>query len=168
MLRIGVHHDVEVTDADGFQLPIVSQAFCSALPVAYSRVPRVYWQAFASLVLESAYEATLCAAADNMQRGGTNVVLLTSLGGGAFGNDDDWIHAAIRRAIRNAAGFDLDVRLVSYGSPSRWMLQFASEFASGHHHGQSLRDQLTSRFEAQATIRTGHERHTLSCIHCGF
>ncbi len=45
MLRIGVHRDVEVTDADGSQLPMVSQAFCSALPVAYSRVPRVHWKA---------------------------------------------------------------------------------------------------------------------------
>jgi hypothetical protein len=30
-LRIGLHHDVEVTDAD-HPFPIVSQAFCSALP----------------------------------------------------------------------------------------------------------------------------------------
>src|SRR5439155_4186783 len=62
MLRIGVQRDVEVTDTDGAQPPMVSQAFCSALPVAYSRVPRVNWQAFASLVLESAVEATVRAA----------------------------------------------------------------------------------------------------------
>ena len=102
MLRIGVHRDVEVTDADG-QLPVVSQAFCSALPVAYSRLPRANWQRFASLVLESAYEATLWAAVRNAQRGGANIVLLTSLGGGAFGNVEEWIHAAMRRALRNAA-----------------------------------------------------------------
>jgi len=41
------------------------QVFCSALPVAYSHVPRQRWQAFATLILESAYEATLWAAADN-------------------------------------------------------------------------------------------------------
>jgi hypothetical protein len=35
-LRIGMHSDVEVTDAAGEQRPVVSQAFCSALPVAYS------------------------------------------------------------------------------------------------------------------------------------
>jgi hypothetical protein len=129
MLRIGVHSDVDVTDADGAQVPVVSQAFCSALPVAYSRVPSVHWQAFASLVLESAYEATLWAAARNAQRGATNLVLLTRLGGGAFGNDDDWIHGAIRRAIRNTAKLALDVRLVSYGQPSRAMLQLSGEFA---------------------------------------
>ena len=38
-LRIGVHRDVEVTEAAGPDRPRVSQAFCSALPVAYSRVP---------------------------------------------------------------------------------------------------------------------------------
>lgn len=35
-LRIGIHRDVEVTDAPGERRPLVSQAFCSALPVAYS------------------------------------------------------------------------------------------------------------------------------------
>lgn len=129
MLRIGIHRDVEVTDADGEPLPIVSQAFCSALPVAYSHVPRIHWQAFASLVLEAAYEATLWAAASNAQRGGSNVVLLTRLGGGAFGNDDDWIHAAMRRAIAMATELDLDVRLVSYGPPSPAIMQLANEAA---------------------------------------
>ncbi len=127
-LRIGVHRDVEVTDAAGPQRPLVSQAFCSALPVAYTAVPAAHWQAFASLVLEAAYEATLWAAVLNAQRGSSNVVLLTRLGGGAFGNDDEWIHGAMRRAFRVASGCGLDVRLVSYGAPSRYMLQMAEEF----------------------------------------
>jgi hypothetical protein len=38
-LSIGVHRDVEVTDAASQHRPLVSQAFCSALPVAYTRVP---------------------------------------------------------------------------------------------------------------------------------
>jgi hypothetical protein len=38
-LCIGIHRDVEVTDAVGEHRPIISQAFCSALPVAYSSVP---------------------------------------------------------------------------------------------------------------------------------
>jgi hypothetical protein len=130
MLRIGVHRDVEVTEAvDGVQFPVVTQAFCSALPVAYTRVPRQMWKGFATLVLESAYEATLCAAVDNARRGNSNIVLLTRLGGGAFGNDDEWIDAAMRRAIQNAVDWDLDVKLVSYRSPSCTMLQLASEFS---------------------------------------
>jgi hypothetical protein len=65
--------------------PLVSQAFCSALPVAYIRVPPSHWEAFASLVLQATYEATMLAAVLNARRGASNVVLLTQLGGGAFG-----------------------------------------------------------------------------------
>ena len=90
-LCIGVHRDVEVTDAAGELRPTVSQAFCSALPVAYTNVPPSNWEAFASLVLQAAYEATMLAAVLNVQRGASNVVLLTQLGGGAFGNHDAWI-----------------------------------------------------------------------------
>jgi hypothetical protein len=63
-LRIGLHWDVEVTDA-GRPFPLVSQAFCSTLPVAYSQQAPRYWERFARLVLEAAYEATLWAAALN-------------------------------------------------------------------------------------------------------
>jgi hypothetical protein len=87
-----------------------------------------HWESFASLVLQAAYEATISAAVLNAQRGASNVVLLTQLGGGAFGNHDDWIHAAMRRALEMMWGFDLDVRLVSYGTPSRAILQVAQDF----------------------------------------
>lgn len=121
-LRIGIHRDVEVTEADGPDRPRVSQSFCSALPVAYTRVPPAHWQPFASLVLEAAYEATMWAAVLNARRGASNVVFLTLLGGGAFGNQSAWIHAAIRRALDMMRSCALDVRLVSYASPSREML----------------------------------------------
>jgi hypothetical protein len=127
-LRIGIHSQVEVTDADGEQRPVVSQAFCSALPVAYSRVPSAHWKSFASLVLEAAYEATMLAAVLNKQRGGSDVVLLTLLGGGAFGNADGWIHGAIRRALTMMSGFALDVRLVSYREPSPAVQQLVRDF----------------------------------------
>lgn len=115
-LRIGLHHDVEVTDRDEHDRQIVAQAFCSALPVAYSSVPAAEWQPFAELVLEAAYEATLRAAVVNAQRGASNIVLLTRLGGGAFGNDDAWIDRALQRALLLAGGHALDVRLVQYGA----------------------------------------------------
>jgi hypothetical protein len=120
---------VEVTDAAGEHRPLVSQAFCSALPVAYGRVSPSYWEAFASLVLQAAYEATMSSAVLNAQRGASNVVLLTQLGGGAFGNHDDWIHAAMRRALEMMSRFALEVRLVSYGTPSQAILQMARDFA---------------------------------------
>ena len=96
----------------------------NGMPVRHHRNP----QPFASLVLQAAYEATILAAVLNAQRGVSNVVLLTQLGGGAFGNQDDWIHAAIRRALVMIAEFGLDVRLVSYGTPSRAILQMAEDF----------------------------------------
>lgn len=127
-LCIGVHSDVEVTDVTGPKKPLVSQAFCSALPVAYSRVPPSHWQPFASLVLEAAYEATMWVAVLNAKRSGSNVVFLTLLGGGAFGNDGRWINAAMRRALGMMTTFDLDVRLVSYRAPSKEMFAIVDEF----------------------------------------
>lgn len=128
-LCIGIHRDVEVTDAAGKHRSLVSQAFCSALPVNYNRsVPSPHWEAFGSLVLQAAYEATMLAAVLNARRGGSKVVLLTELGGGAFGNDPAWIHAAMRRALDMMSGFELDVRLVSYRTPSRGILQMAKDF----------------------------------------
>jgi hypothetical protein len=127
-LCIGIHSDVEVTDASGEERPLVSQAFCSALPVAYSRVHSSFWEPFAQLILDAAYEATMWAAVQNAQRRSSNIVLLTFLGGSAFGNEDPWIHGAIRRALEMMSEFDLDVRLVSYGAPSRAVKQLAESF----------------------------------------
>jgi hypothetical protein len=67
------------------------------------------------LILEAAYESTMWEAALNAQRGTSNIVLLTLLGGGAFGNREGWILDAMRRALEMTSGFDIDVRLVSYG-----------------------------------------------------
>jgi hypothetical protein len=127
-LRIGVHSDVEVTYSDGLQRQLVSQAFCSALPVAYSAIVATQWKPFATLVLQAAYEATMLAAVLNAERGASNVVFLTRLGGGAFGNDDDWIHSAIRNALQMVRGTGLDVRLVSYGPPTAAVAQLVKEF----------------------------------------
>lgn len=127
-LCIGVHRDVEVTEAAGPDRPLVSQSFCSALPIAYSGVPPAHWEPFALLVLEAAYEATMWAGVLNAQRGASNIVFLTLLGGGAFGNHQSWIHAALRRALELMTSFDLDVRLVSYGTPSQETLAIVDEF----------------------------------------
>lgn len=128
-LCIGLHQDVEVTDANGKDRPLVSQAFCSALPVAYTDIPSDRWKPFALLILESAYEATMLAGILNKQRGSSNVVLLTLLGGGAFGNQADWIHSAIRRALSLVAGFGLVVKIVSYSEPSRAIRELARQFS---------------------------------------
>jgi hypothetical protein len=126
-LRIGVQTDVEVTDAPGEQRPRVSQAFCSALPVAYTQVPAPHWRAFASLVLEAAYEATMWNAVLNAKRGVSNIVLLTFLGGGAFGNEDEWILGAMRRGLEQVSAFNLEARIVCYRAPSQTVLSLAKD-----------------------------------------
>lgn len=125
-LQIGLQWDTEVTlDAAGHT---VSQAYCSAMPVAYTRQPREQWAPVAKLVLEAAYEATACAAILNRQRTGCSRLFLTLLGGGAFGNNPEWITAAVRRALQLYADYGLDIAIVSYGSSNRSVRELVKEF----------------------------------------
>jgi len=130
-LAVAWHRDVDVTDVPGEARPRVSQVFCSALPVAYTRLPPSAWEPFARLVLEAAYEATLRIAAATAADGGSAVVLLTRLGGGAFGNADSWIEDAINRALRVVEFEGLDVRLVSFGADHPSFVRTAARWAKG-------------------------------------
>ena len=67
----------------------------------------------------------------NAKRGASNVVLLTLLGGGAFGNEEEWILSALRRGLELVAQLDIDVRIVSYGAPSPAVLGVAKDFEWG-------------------------------------
>jgi hypothetical protein len=97
--------------------------------VAYGGRPAKAWEPLARLVLEAAYEATLWEAVLNRLSGGTEVVLLTLLGGGAFGNEESWIIDALRRALILARDCPLDVRLVSYdGQISKRVQALIEEF----------------------------------------
>lgn len=113
LLRVGVQAETEVTLL-GAGHP-VTQIYASALPVAYS-AERGPWEPFARLILEAAYEATFLAAAAAAGHGGNRRLYLTRLGGGAFGNADDWINDAILAALDRVPGLDMDICLVSYGS----------------------------------------------------
>ncbi len=73
------------------------------------------WEAFARLVLEAANEATLLTAVERSYAATSNIVLLTRVGGGVFGNADESIDEAIVRALSIVDGAGLDVRLVNYG-----------------------------------------------------
>ena len=113
LLRIGVQWNTQVTLDDCAHL--VSQAYCSAMPVAYSGWPSELWEDFARLILEAAYEAVLCVAIQNWLSTGNRRVFLTLLGGGAFGNRTEWIIESIARALRLYEDWGLDVAIVSYG-----------------------------------------------------
>jgi len=126
-LQIGLHWDTQVT-LDGAS-HTVCQAFCSAMPVAYTSHPQERWAPLAQLVLEAAYEATICAAILNTDRNQNNQLFLTLLGGGAFGNNRDWIMSAIRRSLELYSDSGLDVSIVNYGSSSYFVQQLVDEFA---------------------------------------
>ena len=127
-LSIGLHCGVEVTAPGAQGDHRVSQAYCSAMPVAYCQLPLREWRAFATLILEAAYEATLLAGAIRAAEGGSKIVLLTLLGDGVFGNPREWIFGAIRRAITQLKDCDLDIRIVSYSKPGRDLMQLVGSF----------------------------------------
>ena len=126
-LQIGLHWDTQVTLDDASHT--VSQAYCSAMPVVYTRHSQELWAPLAKLILEAAYEATICAAIFNANRNRNNRLFLTLLGGGAFGNNPDWIMGAIRRSLELYLDSGLAVAVVSYGSSNRSVRRLVQEFA---------------------------------------
>lgn len=66
-------------------------------------------------VSQASYEATLLAAVEQVESVGSNKVLLTRLGGSAFGNGDDWIDSAIERALTIVEDAGWDIVIVAYG-----------------------------------------------------
>lgn len=113
-LMVGVQSKTQVTIGDANHL--VTQVFCSALPVSYSDVPASRWNHFPRLILDATYEATFHVAAQNLADTGCPKLYLTLVGGGVFGNKLDWILASIGRSVKLFAWANLDVYIVSYGS----------------------------------------------------
>ena len=111
-LKVGIQWDTEVTLDNRKQL--VTQVYCSALPLGYSRVPEDLWEPFAVLVLEATYEATFYTALMNYERTGNPNLLLTLVGGGAFKNRPEWIQQAIEKACVKFAKTPLEVGMVIY------------------------------------------------------
>jgi hypothetical protein len=126
LLRIGIQWQTQVTLNQSKHL--VSQAYCSALPVAYSEHSASLWQRFARLVLEASYEATICAAILNSTTNGNNKLFLTLLGGGAFGNETQWIIGSIQRALDLYKHMALDVSIVSYSSSNQHIQKLADRY----------------------------------------
>lgn len=126
LLKIGIQWNTEVTVSISKQL--VSQAYCSALPVAYSHLEFYYWEYFARLVLEATYEATLYAGLINYENTGSNKVFLTLVGGGAFGNELNWIIDSIEKTLIKFQNTPLDVKIVSYNSSTKVVKDLVSKF----------------------------------------
>jgi hypothetical protein len=126
-LRIGIQWNTEVTIADSRHT--VSQAYCSALPVAYSHHSSELWSRFAKLILEASYEASFCAGILNYFQNGNNTLYLTLIGGGAFGNKTEWIINAIHRSLNLYKHTGLDVAIVSYGHSKEHIQELIKKFS---------------------------------------
>jgi hypothetical protein len=114
-LKVGVHWDTDVHGAKHR----VCQVYCSAMPVAYSRTDKEVWAPIASLVLQAAYEAIFTVAAImSAVRQKRIKLVLTLVGGGAFGNDPRWIVDAIAQALAQFRQQPLDVFLLHYNKQS--------------------------------------------------
>jgi hypothetical protein len=127
-LRIGLQLDTEfvcTTFGNRFfeeakpGVQLVSQAYCSAISVAYSKCQPELWKPFACAILDAAYEATFYAAMENARKHkgeqGSRRLFLTALGGGVFGNDMAWIEEAIGKAMEQFKDVQLEVYMVSFG-----------------------------------------------------
>ncbi len=121
-VEVGIQWNTEVTVSEDKN--IVSQIYCSALPVSYSDVEANLWEKFARLILEATYEATFYAALKNYERNGNSKLFLTLVGGGAFGNKKEWIYDAIGSAVEKFSTVPLDVKIVTRREPSVTLTQF--------------------------------------------
>lgn len=131
-IKVGIQSNTEVLMKNRTEpldkdkpLPRVTQVYCSAVSCSYSGIQTSHWASFAKIVLDAAYESTLWAAllSPTPPASGHYKVYLTFIGGGAFGNDMDWILQSIARAIRvvNTAfknaqrgGIQLDIIICHY------------------------------------------------------
>ena len=127
LLNVGIQWDTQVSIADSKHT--VSQIYCSALPVAYSHHPSQLWSKFAQLILEASYEATICAGLLNSLRNGNKKLYLTLIGGGAFGNEIEWIINAIQRSLKLYKHYDLDVIIVSHSCSNEHVQKLVSQFS---------------------------------------
>ena len=135
LLKIGVQIGTQVTCSrkpnsdsrlwhivdDG---PLVTQVYASALAVNYACCRSDEWEPLARLVLEAAYEATIYAAIHHGPDKSPKVVL-TALGGGVFGNKNEWIADAIVAALGKFSNAGLDVVINEYRDGALSYIKYA-------------------------------------------
>ena len=124
-LKVGIQWNTEVTISN--EKHKVSQVYCSALPVAYSDIESFYWESFARVILEATYEATLHVSLLNMKKTGCNLVYLTLVGGGAFGNEEHWIMESLEKSVLKFKDTSLDIRIVSHSKSNPELIKTISK-----------------------------------------
>mmetsp|Transcript_12156 Transcript_12156/g.13485 ORF Transcript_12156/g.13485 Transcript_12156/m.13485 type:complete len:403 (-) Transcript_12156:78-1286(-) len=126
-LCIGIQEDTDVTDLitekkRNRSRAFVTQTYNSALSIAYSRrASSSTWKPLATTVLDATYEATLLMGiikALQQPKGRRPIILLTKVGGGVFGNNDEWIRQSMFRAIESMEKqfptIPMDIRIVHF------------------------------------------------------
>lgn len=121
-LKIGIQIETEVTLKNVGHS--VTQAYCSAFPVAYSACTQREWELVARLVLEASYESVFRAAILNARKTSNHRLYLTLIGAGVFGNHIEWILDAIERCLTLFSHAGLAVFIVSYGESNPHLRRF--------------------------------------------
>lgn len=129
-LQVGIQSDTQVTISESNHL--VTQVFCSGLPISYSDIPSSKWDYFPRLILDATYEATFHVALRNLATTGCNKLFLTLVGGGVFGNELEWILNSIARSLEMFASTELDVYVVSYRESKPEVKRLAANHGRKH------------------------------------
>lgn len=112
---------------------LVTQAYCSAIPISYTECEQDLWADFARLILEAAYEATMYVAVENAMRHrgeeGSKKIFLTALGGGVFGNEMWWVEDAMVKAISKISHLGLEIIMVSFDRSTPEFVSVVDKFS---------------------------------------
>ena len=116
LVKYFIHEDTPVVSAiNGSVVQNVAQIYCSALPLAYKRQELNDCPLFIKMILCAIYYATFAQAVLMAQtKGGRVKVLITGVGGGAFGNPPEVIDAAINSALTFFKDYPIDVYRVDF------------------------------------------------------
>ena len=128
MLKVGIQNNAEVTAFPGNMR--VSQVYCSGVPVAYSGRSASSWEKFGRIVLEATYEATFLTAVRKLKKEGNRKLFLTLVGGGVFGNPDNWLYDAILYNLKKFENSGLDIIFVSYGASNTLVQKMIRNYKS--------------------------------------
>jgi O-acetyl-ADP-ribose deacetylase (regulator of RNase III) len=82
------------------------------------------------MVLEATYEATFLTAVRKLKTAGNKKLFLTLVGGGVFGNPDNWLYDAILYNLKKFKNSGLDIIFVSYGASNTLVQKIIQDFKS--------------------------------------
>ena len=142
-INVGIHSDVGVIFSDRYidisnQELKVNQVYCSTLSIAYNggNIDINSWEPLASLILDSCYEATILAGILNrikhQDSKRSKHIFLTFIGGGVFGNKDEWISRAIAKALilADRMNEDIEINICHYSQVNQSIVRLIEKYYS--------------------------------------